>query len=54
MYTYCREHVLLETLLWKKLSREWENCLDNYLNGTFTFEQMTNQLDTALDMMLNE
>ena len=54
MYTYCREHVLPETLLWKKLSREWENCLDNYLNGTFTFEQMTNQLDVALDMMLNE
>ena len=54
MYTYSREHVLLETLLWKKLSSEWETCLTGYLNGTFTFEQMTNQLDMALDMMLNE
>ena len=54
MYTYCREHVLINTLLWNQLRNRWETCLTDYLSGTVTFEQMTDQLDMALDMMLNE
>lgn len=54
MFTFCREHVLVETMLWRSLSAEWEECLTGYMAGELTFEQVAERLDTAARTMLNE